>query len=133
MASGSSRVVPPDERDPEGDPATTLAEDVRLAVAEARAYAEAEAAWQKARAAYAGKQAGRIAALGAVAALLASLAVLALVVGSLLALAPLLGAWGATGAVAGALLLIALVCAGLAAARGKALRRTIAERPEADR
>jgi uncharacterized membrane protein YqjE len=122
---------PGPERAPvQDEAATTLSEDLRLVVGEARAYAEAELAWQKARAAHAGKQAGAIGALAGIALLLATLALLALVVGLLLALAPLIGPWGALGAVTGALLLVALVCAGLAAARGRRLARDIADRPE---
>jgi len=58
-------------------------------------------------------------------------ALMALVLGLVIALAPLLGPWGATGAVTGGLLLLALVSAALAALRFRALRRTLGDGGEA--
>lgn len=52
---------------------------------------------------------------------------MALVLGLVLALTPVLGAWGATGAVTGGLLLLALVLAGAAMLRVKALSRTLGD------
>ena len=69
-----------------------------------------ELAFQKARAALAGKLAGRIAGLGALALALLFFVLMALVVGVLIALVPVLGAWGAMGVVVAVLLLASFVC-----------------------
>jgi len=87
----------------------SLAEEVRLLADEAKAYALAEVAFQKARAAYAARQARTIAMLGVAAAVLVFFAGMALVVGSIVALAPVIGGWGATGLVTLVLLVIAMV------------------------
>ncbi|MFM5908518.1 MAG: phage holin family protein [Novosphingobium sp.] len=84
---------------------------------EARAYAEAEMAFQKARAEVAAKGIKDIALLGVVAFTIAVFGLGALVVGLLLALAPLVTAWGAMAIVAGGLFLIALICVLLARSR----------------
>ncbi len=103
----------------------SLRDDLESLAAEARVLAEAELAYQKSRAALAGRETPRIAALGLLAAVLAFFALMALVLGAVLALTPALGAWGATGAVTGGLLLAALLCAGIAALRWKRMTRTL--------
>jgi len=118
----------PDASDPGLDEARerSLRDDLNSLAAEARTLAEAELAYHKARAAYAGQEAPRIALLGLLAAVFVFVALMALVLG-LLALTPVLGAWGATGAVTGGLLLLALVLAGAAMLRVKALSRTLGD------
>jgi len=106
----------------------TLEDDVRQLIGDARAWAEAQLAWQKARASFAGKQIGVVALLGLLALALAFFALMALVFGLVLALAPLLGAWRATAAVTGGLLLAAGLAALLAALRAKRMVRLIADK-----
>lgn len=89
----------------------SLREDLRQLAADARALADAEFAYQKSRAAFAGREARNLAILGAVAAAFVFFALMALVLGAVIALGPALTPWGATAAVAGALLLVAAVCA----------------------
>lgn len=112
----------PDEAEP-----ISLGEDLRLLIEEGKALSQAEIAWQKARARYAAGQAGGIAVLGLLALALAFFALMALAVGSILALTPLLGPWGATAAVAGALLVAALLAAAIAAARMRRTQRLLAD------
>lgn len=88
----------------------SLPEDLRELADNARSFAEAEFAYQKARAAYAGGKAKVIAILGVLAAAFAFFALMAVVVGSVIALGPALGVWGAMAAVAGGLLLAVLAC-----------------------
>ena len=95
----------------------TLAAELRHLAVEARALAEAELAFQKTRAAYAGAEAKGIALLGLVAVVLAFFALMALVVGAVIALGPLLTPWGATAAVSLALVLLACLCAIVAKTR----------------
>lgn len=105
----------------------TLSEDLQRTLDDAKALLAAEIALQKARAAYAGKQAASIALLGLVALAFAFCALMALVFGTVLALVPLLTAWGATAAVAGALLLVAVVAGLTAAARARRTARVVAD------
>jgi len=118
------------ESDPYGgmsaDPGErSLIDDLRQLAADARALAEAEAAYQKSRAAFAGEQAKWIAILGLLGAVLFFFALMALTVGLVIALVPLLTAWGATAAVFGGLLLLAGLCAMLAAGRWKHMNRVL--------
>jgi uncharacterized RDD family membrane protein YckC len=96
-----------------------LTDELRQLAAEARALAEAEAAYQKSRAAFAGSTIPYVVALAVFAAVLGFFALMALTLGAVLALTPAFGAWGATGAVVGALLLGAAICVALALARWK--------------
>ena len=89
----------------------SFAEDLRQLADEAKALAEAEFAFQKSRAAYAGSETKGIAGLLVVAAVLVFFAVMALVTGTVIALGPLLGLWGAMAAVTLGLLLLAGLCA----------------------
>ena len=106
----------------------TLAEDVQQLMRDARALAEAEFAFQKTRAAYAGAEAKGIALLGVAAVVLVFFAVMALVVGAVIALGPVLTAWGAMAAVTLALLTIAGICALAAKARLKRLKNAISDK-----
>lgn len=113
MQHSSEALAPlPDEGE---DP--SLAEDLRQLADEAKTLAQAELAFQKSRAAYAGSQTKAIAALLVVAAVVVFFAVMALVTGTVIALGPVLGLWGAMAAVTLGLLLIAAICA--LAARSK--------------
>lgn len=95
----------------------TFAEDLQQLVQEARMLAQAEFAFQKTRAAYAGAEAKTIALLGLIAAVLVFFAIIALVLGAVIALTPALTPWGATAAVTLGLLLSAGICALAAKAR----------------
>ena len=118
-----------DDTDPEEPtPEPTLGDDLRQLIDDGRALAAAELAWQKSRAAFAGKQAGGIAMLAVLAAALAFCALMALTFGLVLSLVPLLTAWGATGAVSGTLLLAALISGAMAALRVRRVARLIADR-----
>ena len=107
---------------------TTLADEIRCVIAEAREAFASEIDFQKARAALAGKYAGGIAAMGALALVLAVFALMALVIGVLLALVPILGPWGATAAVVGGLLLIAGIAVLAALAKLRKLKRLFAKK-----
>jgi Flp pilus assembly protein TadB len=85
----------------------SLEDDVRDVVGQARDYARTEFAFQKTRAAYAGKSAGWIALWVGAALVFVFFALMALVFGAILALAPLITALGATAAVTGVLLVLA--------------------------
>ncbi|MCJ2177540.1 phage holin family protein [Novosphingobium album (ex Hu et al. 2023)] len=101
----------------------SFAEDLRQLADEAKVLAQAEFAFQKSRAAYAGAETKGIAGLLVVAAVLVFFAVVALVTGTVIALGPLLGLWGAMAAVTLGLILLAGLCA--LAARSK-LKRMMA-------
>lgn len=88
----------------------SLPEELRHLVTEARELAQAEVAYHKSRASYAGGKAAWILALGLAAAVFLFFALMALVLGAILALAPLLTPLGATAAVTAALLVISLLC-----------------------
>ena len=88
----------------------SLTDDVHQLALDARLLAEAEFAYQKSRAAFAGSESKRIAILGLLAVFFGFFALMALVVGCVIALAPSLTAWGATAAVCGALVLFLLIC-----------------------
>ncbi len=106
----------------------SLADDLRELIDEGRALAGAELAYQKSRAAFAGHGFKGMAIFGALAAALVFFALMALTVGLVVALTPLLTAWGAAGAAFAGLLLTALVCARIAAARWRRIARVLAER-----
>ena len=101
---------------PSGAPDTTLSglrDDVTALVEDARNYAEAELAFQKTRAALAGKHGARALVLLVLALVLLNLALIALAVGAVIALAPLVTIWGAIAIVVGVLLLgVALLVLG---------------------
>lgn len=90
-----------------------LRDDVTSLVEDARNYAEAEIAFQKTRAALAGKHGARALALLVLALVLLNLALIALAVGAVIALAPLVTIWGAIAIVVGVLLVgVALLVMG---------------------
>jgi uncharacterized membrane protein YqjE len=82
-----------------------LREDVTALVEDARNYAEAELAFQKTRAALAGKHGARALVMLVLALVLLHLALIALAVGAVIALAPLVTIWGAIAIVVGVMLL----------------------------
>lgn len=89
-------------------PDTTLSglrEDVTALVEDARNYAEAELAFQKTRAALAGKHGARALVMLVLALVLLHIALIALAVGAVIALAPLVTIWGAIAVVVGVMLL----------------------------
>ena len=86
------------------DALTALREEFAVLIEDARTYAEAEVAFQKTRAAIAGKTAGRAVVLLVLALVLLHIALIALAVGAVFALAPLVSVWGAIGIVVGVLL-----------------------------
>lgn len=88
------------------DALTGLREEIALLAEDARTYVEAEVAFQKTRAAVAGKTVGRAAALLVLALVLLHIALIALAVGAVIALAPLVSIWGAIAIVVGILLVV---------------------------
>ena len=89
---------------PGEDSLTALREEIAVLIEDARTYAEAEVAFQKTRAAIAGKTAGRAVVLLVLALVLLHIALIALAVGAVIALTPLVSVWGAIAIVVGALL-----------------------------
>lgn len=102
----------------------SLIDDLQQLAEDARQLAEAEFAYQKTRAAFAGRGIRRLVVLGALAAVLVFFALMVLAIGLVLALTPLLTAWGAAGVAFGGLLLVALLCA--MAARSQWKRMAVA-------
>lgn len=100
---------------------------MRALADDARTLAQAELAYQKSRATYAGKQALFIAASLGAALVFLFFAVEALVLGAVLALTPLLSAWGATAAVTAILVLAALLAVVTALARWRTMKTKITE------
>lgn len=105
----------------------TLAEDVRLLAEQGRILAQAEFAFQKSRAAYAGAETRTISALLVGAAVLVFFALMAVVTGTVIALGPLLGLWGAMATVTLALLAFAGLSALSAKARFKRMMAIISD------
>jgi len=92
------------------DPADrSLVDDVRQLAADARTAAKAELAYQQSRAKFVGSSFGAIALRGALAGALVFFALMAIVFAVVLGLSPVITPWGAGLAVAGVLLLIALL------------------------
>lgn len=110
-----------------GSNSASFGDDMRELILNGQAAAQAELAYQKARAAFAAERTGRIVLFGAIASALVLLTLVALVVGSVLALAPALGAWGATGAVCAVLLIVALLLALLARRQVRAIRAVLSD------
>lgn len=105
----------------------SLVDDVRELVTDGRTLLEAELAYQKSRAALAGRTAKSMAGWIALALSLVFFALMALVMGLLLILAPLIGGIGATLAVVAALLAGAGLSGWIAARRWQAMSRRMAE------
>ncbi|MBC2669397.1 phage holin family protein [Novosphingobium piscinae] len=115
MTNDQTRAAPDDADDKApGDPTpegvAPLLDDLRQLAGEARAYAEAELAFQQARLRVVGGGVRRLALLGLFAFVFAVFALVALTVGLLIALTPLVSALGATAIVAGGLALTGLLC-----------------------
>lgn len=103
--------VPAGEEPPAGIPAPpddSLIDDVKNLVDDGKTYLEAEIQYQKTRAALVLDRTRSGAIYGAAALGLVHLALVALVVGLVIALTPLITAWGATAAVVGVLIAIAV-------------------------
>jgi uncharacterized membrane protein len=105
----------------------SLVDDVRAMVEDGRTLLEAELAYQKSRAALAGRTAKSMAGWIALALSLVFFALMALVMGLLLILAPLLGALGATLVVVFALLGGAAFSGWIATRRWQAMSRRMSE------
>lgn len=102
----------PDEIEPElQEPRFdhSLLDDFNALVTDGKTYVEAEIAYQKSRASFAGSRVKWSFIYGAAAFGLLHLALIALAVGAVIALAPLVGPWLATGLVVVALLALAVV------------------------
>ncbi|MFS0849477.1 phage holin family protein [Novosphingobium panipatense] len=106
----------------------SLAQDLRQLADEAKTLAQAELAYQKSRAAYAGTESRTIALLLVVAAVVAFFAMMAFIVGTVIALGPVIGPWGAMAVVTGLLLAIAIISAFNARARLKRMMAIIGTR-----
>jgi hypothetical protein len=109
----------------------SLQDDLRALADDARGLADAELTYQKARAAYAGRESARIALLGIAGGALLFFAAMALVVGSLIALTPDLGPWAATAAVCGSLLLLALLVAMVGVLRLRRMKAVLSDKDTA--
>jgi len=105
----------------------SLVDDVRELVSDGRTLLEAELAYQKSRAALAGRTAKSMAVWIALALSLVFFALMALVMGLLLILAPLIGAVGATVLVILALLAAAGLSGWVAVRRWQAMSRKLSE------
>lgn len=105
----------------------SLVDDVRKLVSDGRTLLEAELAYQKSRAALAGRTAKSMAGWIALALSLLFFALMALVMGLLLTLAPLVGGLGATLLVMAALLVAAGLSGWVAARRWQAMSRRLSE------
>lgn len=105
----------------------SLVDDVRELVTDGRTLLEAELAYQKSRAALAGRTAKSMAGWIALALSLVFFALMALVMGLLLILAPLIGGLGATLLVVTGLLAAAGLSGWVAARRWQAMSRRLAE------
>lgn len=116
MLDTPASLAPPTE---EGED-LSLIQDVRLLLGEARNFAQAEVAYQKTRAAYAGAQTRSIAILGVGAAILVFFALMALVIGAVIALGTVIGPWLSMIVVPVVILAAAVIMA--LSARGKARR-----------
>lgn len=110
-----------DEADEAPPPYASLADDVTALIEDGKTYLDAEIAYQKTRASYAGEQArqGIVFGLGALAFL--HLALIGLVVGLIFALEPYLTAFGSVAVVVGILLIGVVVFAMMASRRFKSL------------
>ena len=99
----------------------SLREELAALIDNGRNYAQAEIAFQKTRAALAGRSIGIAAAAAIVAIILLHIAFLALAVGLVMALEPLVTIWGAIGIVFGGLLLLVALLGWIALKNGKKL------------
>jgi Putative Actinobacterial Holin-X, holin superfamily III len=114
----------------DADQAPGLVDELRQLAADGRTLLEAELAYQKSRAALAGRAVGSIAGWGALALALVFFALMALVMGLILALTPQLGPWGAMAAVVIGLLVSAALAGWIAAQRWKRTAAQLADKGE---
>lgn len=134
MLDDAARDAQPDGLEPVTEPVPSaseppfgsLADDVSALIEDGKTYIDAELAFQKSRAGYAGNQTKQsvIYAMGALAFL--HLALIGLVIGLIMAIEPYLTAFGATAVVVGVLLIGAAIFGRLAGKRLKALGNAFA-------
>lgn len=103
----------------------SLVEDIRLLADDARAFANAEFAYQKSRAFHAGQELKRAVIFTALAVACVIVALMALTMGLVFALTPHLTAWGATAVVVAVLLVLAGIFAWIASGRLRRTARTL--------
>ncbi|WP_234026366.1 phage holin family protein [Qipengyuania thermophila] len=110
---------------PDADSDISLIENVTALYHDGRDYLTHELAYQKTRAAYAGKSVGSIAGLGVAAGVVALLAAIGLTVGAILSLATLIGPLAATLVVVVALLVVAAVLGMMARSKAMTMVRVL--------
>lgn len=110
----------------------SLVDDVRHLTDAGRELARAELAFQKARAAYAGKGVRNVAIAGAAGMALVFFALMAFVLGLMLFLAPIITPIGATVAVVTGLLIAAVLCAMVARNSLRQMKTVLRERGDED-
>lgn len=108
----------------------SLVDDVRALAGSARSLAEAELAYQKARAAYAAGEARNLAILGGLAAVLAFFALMALTFGLVLGLSQAIGPWLATAIVCGTLAATAFAILLVVRSRSATMKAHLADSAE---
>lgn len=104
----------------------SLVDDLRLLAEDARRLADAEVAYQKSRASFAGQELRSIVVLVLLAGSMVFIALMALTFGLVLALTPLLTAWGATGVVVSGLVVGTLLCGTWARVLWRRMRQGLA-------
>jgi hypothetical protein len=105
----------------------SLQEDMQRLAEDARTLAEAELAYQKSRAAFAGQQAKGIAVFGLLAAVAGYFLLVAFTVGLIFALSGPITPWGAMGVVMALWLVLGLVCGLIAFSRWRRMSATLSE------
>lgn len=105
----------------------SLIGDLRQLAGDARRLAEAEVAYQRSRAVFAGQELKAIVVLTLLAAGMVFIAIIALTFGLVLALTPHLTAWGATGVVVSGLILATLACGTGAGALWRRMRAKLSD------
>ena len=123
---------PPDQDGRQPPPVTSLADDVRNLVDEARDYASADLAWHRERALLAAKGARAVAPYALLAIGFVFLALMALPIGLVLSLAPVTGPWIATGIAILLMLALAALCGWLAARKLRALCHALSGPEDSD-
>lgn len=103
----------------------SLIDDLRQLAQDGRTFAEAEFAYQRSRAAFAGQESKALVALGAGALFFVFFALMALTMGVLMGLAAEVGPWLATLIVVAILFVLALICAITAKTRASRLARLL--------
>lgn len=103
----------------------SLIDDIRQLAQDGRSFAEAELAYQRSRAAFAGQESKTIAGLGLGAVFFVFFALMALTMGLLIGLSGEVGPWLATLIVVAVLTALGLVCALVAKSRAARLARLL--------